>query len=65
MNKRVIIFEKRDVYGITKYYPTEAYAQGFEMLTGQKTLTPRTKRGLELMGFDVFVEGRAQEALQL
>lgn len=45
-----IQYYKKDVWGNTLLYPVD-YAYAIELITGKKTLTNATIKGLQMMGF--------------
>ena len=49
-----IKIEKRDVYGVPKYYPRNEQAENLARLIGTKTLTARAINQARAMGFEIF-----------
>ena len=48
-----IQIEKRDIYGVAKYYPRNTQAENLAKLIGTKTLTARAINQARAMGFEI------------
>ena len=56
--------EARQVYGETKFYPTNEAARQLALIAGTRTLTPDTLRQAKAMGCTVALDaGRTLEAM--
>ena len=52
-DKRVILIEVRNVYGVDKYYPKNEAAQIFAAINQAKTLSRQTLSYAKVLGYEI------------